>query len=211
MAGAEHLAAESQLQVAVLEVLAGEGGGVDFFLQAVGVVQVVAAEGDEVGAEFHDEFVEGEAAFVGFVGFGGDESFGADVLKVREEVGGLDFLDEEDAGVVGRGDEFGDEGALVGRVGVGGQGTQEEEAQDERVGGAGDPTDFERDGAVQRGNGGDGEGNYRGHHVAALPSGVIIEAEEEGGPGAYAEGEVGGGAVVFHAAEGDEEGGEEEG
>jgi hypothetical protein len=53
------------------------------------------------------------------VGFGGDESFGADVQEVREEVGGLDFLHEEDAGVVGRGNEVGAEGALVGRVGVG--------------------------------------------------------------------------------------------
>lgn len=211
MAGAEHLAAEGQGEVAVLEVLAGEGGGVDFFLQAVGVVEVVASEGDEVGAELHDEFVEGEAALVGFVGFGGDESFGADVLEVREEVGGLDFLDEKHASVIGRRNKFGDEGALVGRVGIGGQGTQEEEAEGKRVGGAGDPTDFARDGTGQRGDGWDGKGNYRGHHVAALPGGVIVEAEEEGGPSADAEGEVGGGAVVFHAAEGDKEGGEEEG
>jgi len=51
VAGAEHLAAEGQGEVAVLEVLAGEGGGVDVFLQAVGIIEVVAAEGDEVGAE----------------------------------------------------------------------------------------------------------------------------------------------------------------
>jgi len=147
VAGAEHLAAEGQGEVAVLEVLAGEGGVVDSFLQAVGVVQVVAAEGDEVGAEFHDEFVEGEAAFVGLVGFGGDESFGADVLEVPVEIGGLDFLHEEDAGVFGRGNEFGAEGALVGCVGIGGERTQQEEAEGEGVGGAGDPSDVARDGA----------------------------------------------------------------
>lgn len=187
-----------------MEVLAGEGGGVDFVLQAVGVVEVVAAEGDEVGAQFHDEFVEGEAALVGIVGFGGDESFGADVLEVREEVGGLDFLDEEDAGVIGRGDELGDEGALVGRIGIGRQGTQEEEAQDERVGGTGDPTDVARYGAVQHGDGGDGKRDDGRHHVAALPCGVVVETEEERGPCAHSEGEVSGGAVVFRAAEGDE-------
>ncbi len=211
MAGAKHLAAEGQGKVTVLEILAGEGGGVDFVLQAVRVVQIVASEGDEVGAQFHDEFVEGETAFVSFVGFGCDESFGADVLEAGEEVGGLDFLDEEDAGVIGRGDEFGGEGALVGRVGIGGQRTQEEKAQDERVGGAGDPSDVARDGAAQRGDGGDGKRDDGWHHVAALPGGIIIKAEEERGPRAHSEGEVGGGARVFRAAEGDEERTEEKG
>ncbi len=211
MSGAEHLASEIQGEVAVLEVLAGAGGVVDFVLQAIGIIEVVAAEGDEVGAVFHDEFVEGEASLVCFVGFGGDESFGADVLEVGEEVGGLDFLHEEDAGVVGRGNEFGAQRALVGRVGVGGERTQQEEAEGEGVGGAGDPSDVARDGTAQRGDGGDGEGDDGRHHVATLPSGVVIEAEKEGGPSADTEGEVGGGAVVFRTAEGDEERGEEEG
>ena len=95
-----------------MEILANEGDVVDFLLQAVGVVQVVAAEGDEVGAEFRDEFVQSEAALVGFVDFGGDESFGADVLEVRVEVGGLDFLNEEDACVVGRVNESGAQAPL---------------------------------------------------------------------------------------------------
>ena len=57
MAGTENLTAKGQCKVAVLEILAGEGGGVGFFLQAIGVFQAVAREVDDAGVQLHDKAV----------------------------------------------------------------------------------------------------------------------------------------------------------
>ena len=76
---------------------------------------------------------------VGLVGFRGEQPFGAVVFEVGEEVGGLDFLDKEGAGVIGGWHEVSDEGALGGRIGVGGERAQDEEAEGESMGRAGHP------------------------------------------------------------------------
>lgn len=118
VAGTEEESAEFKVKAAVDEVAPGEGGVVDFLLKAVGIVEVVATEGDEVWAEFHDEVVKGLPFFVGFVDFRGNEAFGADVAQLWVPIGRLNFLDQEDP-CLGRGrDEFFDEGSVARGIGV---------------------------------------------------------------------------------------------
>ncbi len=71
MAGTENLTAKGQCKVAVLEILAGEGGGVGFFLQAIGVFQAVACEVDDAGAQLHDKAVWSVANVAGLGGLRG--------------------------------------------------------------------------------------------------------------------------------------------
>lgn len=134
VAGSEEESAEFEVKAAIDEIAPGEGGIVDFLLKTVGIVEVVATEGDEVRAEFHDEVVKGLPFFIGFVDFRGDEAFGADVAQLRVPIRGLNFLDEEDTGF-GRGrDKFFDEGAVVRGIGIIGKGPERECAENEGVG-----------------------------------------------------------------------------
>lgn len=68
-----------------------------------------------------------------------------------------------------------------------------------------------RRGGEEGGEGGDDEGDKGGDHVAALPCGVVIEAEKEGAPCADSEREIPCGTFVFISEEGGYQGGGEQG